>query len=82
LFLDGHASHVTLWVLEYADSQRILIIQLMAHSSHISQPPKLCALGMFKFLDKKKKVKKMKGETSKMYRAITTSDNATIIPVV
>jgi hypothetical protein len=83
LLLDGHASHITARVLAYAGSQRILIIRLVAHSSHISQLLDLCVFGLFKILYKKeKKVKGMKGETLKVYRAITAFYKATIIPMV
>jgi hypothetical protein len=36
LLLDGHSTHVTPRVLASADSQRIIIIQLVAHSSHLT----------------------------------------------
>jgi transposase len=37
LLLDGHATHVTDRVRAYAGSERIMIIRLVVHSSHLSQ---------------------------------------------
>jgi hypothetical protein len=44
LFLDGHAGHVTPWVLAYARLQKILIIQLIPQLSHISTTGRLVCL--------------------------------------
>jgi hypothetical protein len=83
LFLDGHASHVIPRVLAYVGSQTILIVQLVVHFSHISEPPDLCVFENFKFLYKKEnKVKGMKEDTLKIYRAIAAFCKATIILIV
>jgi hypothetical protein len=49
-FLDRDASHIKPQVFSYTGSQVILIIQLVADSSHISQPLDLCAFRIFKSL--------------------------------
>jgi hypothetical protein len=83
LFLDRHASHVTPRVLSYASSQRILIIQLVAHLLHISQRPDLCVFGIFKFLCKKEnKMKGMKEETLKICPVIAAFYKGARIPMV
>jgi hypothetical protein len=83
LLLDGHSTHLTDHVVGYAGSERILIIRLVPHSSHLSQPLDLCVFGLFKILYKKEaKPKGMKGETSKIYRALLAFYKATIIPMV
>jgi prepilin-type processing-associated H-X9-DG protein len=67
LFLDGHATHVTDRVLAYACSERILIIRLVAHSSHLGQPLDLCVLAIRQILYKKEKnVNGMKGDRPKL----------------
>jgi hypothetical protein len=82
LFPDGHASHVTIWVLAYAGSQRILIIQLVADLSHIFQSLDFWVLGIFKLpYTKENKVKGMKGETLKFIR-LAAFYKAAIIPMV
>jgi hypothetical protein len=53
LLTDGHASHITPRIVAYADSQPIILIKLVAHSSHISQPLDLCAFSLFKILYEK-----------------------------
>jgi hypothetical protein len=83
LLVDGHASHITPRVLAYAASQRIIVIKLVAHSSHVSQPLDLCVFGIFKMLYKREsKTHELKGETLKIYRAILAFYKATIIPMV
>jgi hypothetical protein len=65
--LDGYPSHVTLRVLAYVGRQKI-IIQLVPHSSHITQPLDLCVFSLFKmFYKREQKTKKMKGETHFWY---------------
>jgi hypothetical protein len=54
LLLDGQAAHVIPRVLAYAGSQRIIIIQLVAHSSHLTRPLELSVFGIFKVLYKRK----------------------------
>jgi hypothetical protein len=83
LFLDAHASQTTHRVLTCAGSQRILIIQLVVHSSLISQPLDLCVFGIFEGLDKREnKMKGMKGEALKMYRGMAAFYKATRILMV
>jgi hypothetical protein len=70
-------------VVSYAGSEKILIIRLVPHSSHLSQPLDLCVFGLFKIPSKKEaKPKEMNGETSKTYRALLAFYKATIIPMV
>jgi hypothetical protein len=81
LLLDGQATQVTPRILAYAGSQRIIIIQLVAHSSQLTQPPDLCVSRIFKVLyEKENKVKGLKGETLKIYRALTAFYKSTTIP--
>jgi hypothetical protein len=54
LLLDGHATQVIPRVLAYSSSLRIIIIQLVAHSSHLTQPLDLCVCGFFNVLCKGK----------------------------
>jgi hypothetical protein len=83
LLLDRDSFHVTPRVLAYAGSQRIIIIQLVVHSSHLTQPLDLCVFGILKVLYKKgNKVKELKGETLKIYRALAAFHKSTIIPMV
>jgi hypothetical protein len=64
--VDGHTSHITPRVPAYAASQKIIVIKLVAHSSHVSQPLDLCVFGVFKMLYKREaKTHKMKGERSR-----------------
>jgi hypothetical protein len=53
LLIDGHASHITPRVVAFSGSAQIVLIRLVAHSSHISQPLDLCVFGLFKMLDQK-----------------------------
>jgi hypothetical protein len=50
LLIDGHASHITPRVVAHAGSRRIILIRVVAHSSHISQPLDLCVFSLFKIL--------------------------------
>jgi hypothetical protein len=73
---------VTPRVLAYAGSQKI-ILQLVQHSWHTTQPLDLCMFGLFKMLYiRKQKTKKMKGETLKIYHALLTFYRSTIIAMV
>ena len=83
LVLDGHSTHVTPRVTAYAGSRQIIVLLLVPHSSHLTQPLDLCVFGLFKILYKKeRKVAEMKGETLKIYRALCAFYKATIIPMV
>jgi hypothetical protein len=54
----------------------------MSHSSHILQPLDLCGFEIFKFLYKtENKVKGIKMETLRIYRAIAAFYKATVIPM-
>jgi hypothetical protein len=53
LLIGGHASRITPRIVAYAGSQPIILIGLVAHSSHISQPLDLCAFSLFKILYEK-----------------------------
>jgi hypothetical protein len=80
--VDGHTSHITPRVLADAASQKIIVIKLVVHSSHVSEPLDLCVFS-FKMLDKRETTtQKRKGETLKIYRAILAFYKATIIPMV
>jgi 4-hydroxybenzoate polyprenyltransferase len=83
LLVDSHTSYITPRVLAYAASQKIIVIKLVAHSSHVSQPLDLSVFGVFKMLCKREaKTHKMKGEALKIYLAILAFYKATIIPMV
>ncbi len=45
LFLDGHASHLTLELVEKAKANNIILFKLPAHASHLIQP---LDVGVFK----------------------------------
>jgi hypothetical protein len=80
LLLHGHATYANAWGLAFAGSERILILRLTVYSSHLAQ---LCIFGVFKILSKNEsKIKGMKGETVKIYQAMTTFYEATIMPMV
>jgi hypothetical protein len=70
-------------VVADAGSEQILIIQLVLHSSHLSQLLDLCVFDLDKIRDQKEqKPKQMRGETLKIYRALLAFYKATIIPMV
>jgi hypothetical protein len=81
--IGGYASHITPRVVAYVSSQRIILIRLVAHSSHISQSLDLCVFSRFKILYKKEyQTPRLKEEMLKIYRAILAFYNAMIIPIV
>jgi hypothetical protein len=82
LLIDGHASHITPRVVAYASSQQIILIRLVAYSSHIRQPLDLCVFPCSISSIREHKAHKLKGETLKIYRAILALYKATIIPMV
>jgi hypothetical protein len=47
LLIDGHASHITPRIVAFTGSAQIVLIRLVAHSSHIGQPLDLCVFGLF-----------------------------------
>jgi hypothetical protein len=64
LLLDSHSTHVTGRVAAFAASERILIIRLVLHSSHLSLPLDVYTFGLFKIVYlKEHKTQKLKGET-------------------
>jgi hypothetical protein len=70
-------------VLAYARSQKIIITQPVSHSLHMAQPLDLSVFGLFKTLYKwGQKIKKMKGETLKIYRALLEFYRSIMIPMV
>jgi hypothetical protein len=66
LLLDGYLTHIIPDVTDCPRSREILIIQLILHSPHLSQPLNLYAFERFKLVQKKeRKVTQMKGKTFK-----------------
>jgi hypothetical protein len=64
LAIDGQAAYVTPGVIASTGSQRLSLIRLMPHSSHIAQFLDLCISGLFKIhYFQKRKSKGMKGKT-------------------
>jgi hypothetical protein len=53
LFVDGHSTHVTTRLIAFCGANRIILVWLVPHGSHISQPFALCFFGLFKILYKK-----------------------------
>jgi hypothetical protein len=81
--IDDHETHITSRVVASASSQQIILIKLVPHSSHVSQPLNLCVFRVFKMLYKREqKTKGMKGDTMKIYRGLLAFYKATIIPMV
>jgi hypothetical protein len=58
LLVDGHSTHVTPRVIAFCAAKRIILIRLVSHSSHISQPLNLCVFEIFKILDQKRSSRK------------------------
>jgi hypothetical protein len=76
LLFDRHATHVTPRLLAYTGSQRIIIIQLVAHSSHLTELLDQYVFAIFKVLGKKEnKVRELKAETLKICRGILQVHN-------
>jgi hypothetical protein len=83
LILDDHISHATPRVIAFAGSQKLSLIRLVPHSSHITQPLDLCGFGLFKVIySMERQSKGMKEETKKMYRALPAFYKATIVPMI
>jgi hypothetical protein len=69
--------------LWFSLSQSIIIIRLVAHSSHLAQLLDFCVFGIFKVLYKREnKVKELKGETVQIYCALAAFYKSAIIPMV
>jgi hypothetical protein len=83
LLVDGHSTHISPRVISFCAANSIILVWLVSHSSHISQPLDLCVFGIFKILYKKEKqTKRMKGEIQKIYRALLSFYKITIIPMI
>jgi hypothetical protein len=83
LIIDGHATHGTPRVIAFCGARKVLLIKLVPHSSHLTQPLDLCVFGLFKIIYRKEKQSKgMKGETRKIYRALLAFYKSTIIPMI
>jgi hypothetical protein len=83
LLVDGHSTQVIPRVIVFGGTNRIFLMRLAPHSSHISQPLDLCLFWIFKILCKKEnQTKGMKGETRKIYRAPLSFYKSTIIPMI
>jgi hypothetical protein len=83
LFVDTHSTHVTPHVIVLCGARNVIIIGLVAYSSHLAQPLDLCVFGLFKiFYRKETQSKGMKGETRKIYRALPAFYKSTIISMV
>jgi hypothetical protein len=64
-------------------TRKLILIGLVPHSSHLSQPLDLCVFALFKILYKKERQGKgIKGETRKIDRALLALYKRTIIPMV
>jgi hypothetical protein len=83
LIVNGHPTHVTPRVIALCGVRNVIMIRLVAHSSHLAQPLNLCVFGLFKiFYRKDRQSKEMKGETRKIYRALLAFYKSTIISMV
>jgi hypothetical protein len=83
LRVDGHSTHVTPRGIAFCGANRIILVRLVPHSSHISQPLDLCVLGIVKILYKRgNQTKGMKGETRKIYRVLLSFYKSTNIPMI
>jgi hypothetical protein len=81
--VDGYSTYVTARVIALCGANRIIVIRLVPHTSHMSQPLDFCVFGSFKILEKKEKqTKGMKGETRKIYRAVLSFYKSTSIPMI
>jgi hypothetical protein len=59
--VDGHSTHVTPRVIALCGARNVIMIRLVAHSSHLAQPLDICAFGRFEiFYHKEKQSKGMK----------------------
>jgi hypothetical protein len=50
LLVDGRSTHVTPRLIPFCGANPIILLQVVPHSSHISQSPDLCGFGIFKIL--------------------------------
>jgi hypothetical protein len=82
LLFDGQSTPVPDDVIAFAQSEIILIIGLVSHSSHLSQPRDLCTFGLLKRFEKNEQKQKLEGETLKIYRALHAFYKVAIIPMV
>jgi hypothetical protein len=64
LIADGHSTRVTRRVIALCGARNVIMIRVVAHSSHLAQPLNLCVFGLFKiFYRKERQTKGIKGET-------------------
>jgi hypothetical protein len=83
LIVDRHSTHVTPRVITLWAARNVIMIRLIAHSSHLAQPLDLCVFGLFTiFYHKERQNKGMKRETQKIYRALLAFYKNPIIPMV
>jgi hypothetical protein len=83
LLLDGHAPHVAPRVIAYAGSEKIIIVQLVAYSSHLTRPLDVFVFRIFRIFYKKEgKIKGSKRETLKISRTIAEFSRSTIVQMV
>jgi hypothetical protein len=54
VLVDGHSTHVTPWAIAFCGANRIILVRLVPHSSHISQPLDICVFEIFKILYRKR----------------------------
>jgi hypothetical protein len=82
LIVDGYSTHLTPRVTALCRARNVIMIKLVAHSSHSVQPLELCVFGLFKiFYRKERQSKGMKRETRKIYRALLAFYKSTIVPM-
>jgi hypothetical protein len=83
LLVDERSTHATPGIIAFCGTNRIILVRLVPHSSHISQPLYLCVFEIFKILyQKEKQMKGTKGETRKIYTALLSFYKSTIIPMI
>jgi hypothetical protein len=72
LIVEGHSTHVTPRVIALFGARNVIMIRLVAHSSHLAQPLDLCVFGLFKiFYRKERQSKKNERGNSKDLPGIT-----------
>jgi hypothetical protein len=54
LVADGHSTDVAPHMIALYGARNVILIRLVAHSSHLAEPPNLCLCGFFKFFIAKK----------------------------
>jgi hypothetical protein len=78
--IDGHSTHVTPRVVAPCGAWKIIFIKFIPHSAHLAKPLDLCAFVLFKMIHQKEKdIKRTKGETRTIYRALLAFYKSIII---